>query len=85
MRVELLYTPGCGKYRKAQGALETVIAEERLPLPVHLTESSQDVPPLVILDGEPLATHHCFDDHCLDDLRDQINRRWNALTNTAAV
>ncbi len=83
MRVELLYTPGCDTYRKAQGALETVIAEERLPLPVHLTESSISVLPMIILDGEPLTTHHCFDDHCLDDLREQINRRWSALTTTA--
>lgn len=83
MRVELLYSPGCGTYRKAQGALETVIAEERLPLPIHLTESSISVPPLVILDGEPLAARHCFDDHCLDELRDEISKRWTALTSTA--
>jgi hypothetical protein len=39
MRVELIYTPGCNTYKSALSTLETVIAEERLPIPVELVES----------------------------------------------
>jgi hypothetical protein len=81
MRVELVYSPGCGTFRKAQDALETVIAEERLPLPIHLTESDISVPPLMILDGQPV--NHCFKQNCLEELREHINRHWSALTTTA--
>ncbi len=81
MHVELLYTPGCGTFKKAQGALESVIAEERLPIPVHLKESAEHRLPTIMLDGEPLSKeHHCFDEHCMDDLRGEISRRWNAFT-----
>lgn len=80
MRVELFYTPGCGTARKAQGALEAAIAEERLPLPVQMKESQEHRLPVIMLDGEPINKHHCFDEHCLDDLRDEISRRWNAFT-----
>jgi|SRR5215467_2552609 len=41
MRVELIYTPGCSSYKKALNTLETAIAEERLPIPVEVVESSR--------------------------------------------
>ena len=41
MRVELIYTPGCGSYKKALSTLEMVIAEERLPIPVEMVEASR--------------------------------------------
>ena len=43
MRVELLYTPGCSSYKKALSTLETVIAEERLPLHIETIETSRPV------------------------------------------
>jgi hypothetical protein len=36
MRIELFYTPGCNSYKKALDILQTVIAEERLPLHVEV-------------------------------------------------
>lgn len=70
MRVELIYKPGCNSYRKALHALEMVIAEERLPLPIELVEetSKQDEPEIRI-DGESILT-------CVDSLRDSISNRW---------
>ena len=38
MRIELIYSPGCASYKQALHALESVIAEERLPLHVELVE-----------------------------------------------
>lgn len=40
MRIELIYTPGCQFSRDTLNALESVIAEERLPIPVEVTEKS---------------------------------------------
>ncbi len=50
MRIELLYTPGCSSYKKALDVLETVIAEERLPIPVELVDSDSG-------DYRPAASH----------------------------
>jgi len=57
MRVELIYTPGCSSYKKLLDKLETVIAEERLPIPVHVietvTEALKFTPtPTVRIDGD---------------------------------
>ncbi len=79
MRVELVYTPGCTSFRKALDHLETVIAEERLPLPIELTESSEKQVPRIKLDGETLAeSAH----NCVEELRQQISTKWQDLTTT---
>lgn len=41
MRVELIYSPGCSSYKKALSVLQTVIAEERLPLHVEVVVKSR--------------------------------------------
>ena len=77
MRVELVYTPGCTSYRKALSILETVIAEERLPIPVELTEASESQAPRIILDGETMteSAHSC-----IEEMRSQISAKWQDLT-----
>jgi hypothetical protein len=58
MRVELIYTPGCNSYKRALNTLETVIAEERLPIPVELVESGQHhmvVSPTIRINGRDIA------------------------------
>ena len=78
MRVELVYTPGCTSYKKALHLLETVIAEERLPLYVELHETGEGQKPCIKLDGETLSdSAH----HCVEELRALISRRWHDLTN----
>lgn len=56
MRVELIYTPGCNSYQKALNTLQTVIAEERLPIPVEMIEStcSREVSPTIKIDGDDI-------------------------------
>jgi len=59
MRVELIYTPGCNSYKKLLDKLETVIAEERLPIPVHVIENSKEisdyeVSPTIRIDGDDI-------------------------------
>lgn len=77
MRVELIYTPGCTTYRKALDKLETIIAEERLPIPVELKEASGSQGPRIHLDGEAIAeSAH----HCIEELRLQISKRWHEIT-----
>jgi hypothetical protein len=57
MRVELIYTPGCNSYRKALNTLQTVIAEEQLPIPVEMIEStcSKVVSPTIKIDGHDIG------------------------------
>lgn len=77
MRIELVYSPGCTSYRKALGLLETVIAEEQLPIAVQLTEASESHAPKIKLDGESLAeSAH----HCIEELRGHISAKWTELT-----
>lgn len=77
MRVELVYTPGCTSYRAALHLLETVIAEERLPIYVELREVAEGQGPCIKLDGETLSdSSH----HCVEELRTLIARRWHELT-----
>lgn len=58
MRIELLYTPGCDRYKQAQDILGYIIAEERLPLPVELVALPHQDPscyhPTVRINGEVL-------------------------------
>lgn len=77
MRVELIYTPGCTSYRKALDKLETIIAEERLPIPVELTEASGSHAPRIHLDGEAIADSA---QHCIEELRAHISKRWHDIT-----
>jgi hypothetical protein len=66
MRVELIYSPGCNTYKKALDVLETVIAEERLPIAIEITETSEKVTPIIRINGTELeeATHEFEGDPC---------------------
>jgi hypothetical protein len=76
MRIELVYAPGCNTYRTALQILETVIAEERLPIPVELVENGHGHP-IIRIDGKDVVNPgHNNDDH----LRDSISRSWRELT-----
>jgi hypothetical protein len=80
MRVELLYSPGCNAYKSVRNTLETVIAEERLPIPVELVEeNSHSNPPLLRIDG------HEFRDstHTLEHLRDLLCGQWHEHAGSA--
>lgn len=77
MRVELVYKPGCTSYRKALHLLETVIAEERLPIAVVLTETTECHHPKILLEGESLGESA---QHCIDEIGHHIAKRWHDLT-----
>jgi len=67
MRVELIYSPGCNTYKKALDVLETVIAEERLPIAIEITESDQKVKPIIRINGTELQeepSHQFEGDPC---------------------
>jgi hypothetical protein len=55
MRVELVYAPGCSTYKKALHVLETVIAEERLPIAIEMIEEGDDSNPRVRINGAELG------------------------------
>lgn len=62
MRVELVYAPGCNSYRKALAVLETVIAEERLPISIEMSENLSDGEPVIRINGCELGEpSHSFD------------------------
>ena len=54
MRIELVYAPGCNTYRKALHVLETVIAEERLPIAIEMIEDDESASPVVRINGATL-------------------------------
>jgi hypothetical protein len=66
MRVELIYSPGCSTYKKALQVLETVIAEERLPIAIEITESTGDNQPSIRINGITLSepSHEFEGDTC---------------------
>lgn len=66
MRVELIYSPGCNTYKKALDVLETVIAEERLPIAIEMQEVSGGVKPRIRINGTELGepSHEFEGDHC---------------------
>jgi hypothetical protein len=66
MRVELIYSPGCNTYKKALDVLETVIAEERLPIAIEITETSERVKPIIRVNGTEIgeATEQFEGDPC---------------------
>lgn len=76
MRVEVLYAPGCSSFYKARNTLETLIAEEGLPLPVEVVEEGTQVHgvPKVRIDGKEAVSHQ------IEHLRETICRHWKELT-----
>jgi hypothetical protein len=74
MRIELVYAPGCNTYQKALHMLETVIAEERLPIPVELVEDGRGGP-VIRIDGKDVANSSHG-----DNLRESISKCWRELT-----
>ena len=57
VRVELIYTPGCSTYKRALNTLETVIAEERLPIHVEMVEAGRNIvnAPRIRIDGHDIS------------------------------
>lgn len=83
MRVELIYAPGCNSYTSVRNTLETVIAEERLPIPVELVEGENPetaAPRIRINDEEHDTGIH----NTIDQLRDLLCRKWKELTECVA-
>jgi len=84
MRIELLYSPGCSNYKKALNTLEYIIAEERLPLPVHLVENSsnKEGEPTVQINGvlihksQPSKAKNSM---CLEHVREAISHKWHEV------
>jgi hypothetical protein len=78
MRVELVYAPGCSTYKKALHVLETVIAEERLPIPVELVEHAEGGP-FIRING--IEVGNSPQNH--DYISDCLSASWRELTSTA--
>lgn len=94
MRIELIYAPGCSTYRRTLSVLETVIAEERLPIPVELQETeSHKSDPFIKIDG----ISHALDGEsstsrlvgaglpCMEQFRVLLSKRWRELTEMPAT
>jgi hypothetical protein len=82
MRVELVYAPGCSLYKTVRETLETVIAEERLPIPVEMVEEGADYgSPKIRIDGQLIA--QSLKAHTIDHLRDILCGHWKELTEAA--
>lgn len=66
MRVELIYSPGCNTYKKALDVLETVIAEERLPIAVEVIAMKENGKPVIRINGAELGepSHDFEGDSC---------------------
>lgn len=78
MRVELIYAPGCNSYRKILERLETVIAEERLPVPVELVEERhRKDDPMIRIDGETCGAPKVLT--CAEAMRDALSRKWKEM------
>jgi hypothetical protein len=80
MRVELLYAPGCNSFKKARNYLETVIAEEGLPVAVMLIEEPGQVhgSPSLRINGN--VVHNSPMHHHADHFRDAICKHWKEMT-----
>ena len=77
MRVELIYAPGCSSYKLVRETLESVIAEERLPIPVEMVEEGAETDlPKIRIDGQVVDYMVATFDH----LRDILCGRWKELT-----
>jgi len=80
MRVELIYAPGSSSYKSVRDTLETVIAEERLPIPVEMVEDGIDCePPKIRIDGQVVD----YVVATFDQLREILCGRWKELTDTS--
>jgi hypothetical protein len=76
MRVELIYAPGCSSYKTVRDTLETVIAEERLPIPVEMVEDGYPSDsPKIRIDGQIVDYVVATFDH----LRDILCGRWKEV------
>lgn len=76
MRVELIYAPGCSLYKSVRETLESVIAEERLPIPVEMVEDGVDLgSPRIRIDGQFVESVVAT----FDQLRDILSGRWREL------
>jgi hypothetical protein len=66
MRVEFVYAPNCTTYKKALHVLETVIAEERLPIAIEMIEQNGSHVPVVRINGTELGepAHEFEGDPC---------------------
>jgi hypothetical protein len=77
MRVELIYAPGCSLYKSVRETLESVIAEERLPIPVEMVEDGADLGrPKIRIDGQVVD----YVVATFDQFRDILCGRWRELT-----
>jgi hypothetical protein len=82
MRVELIYAPGCNLYKSVRETLETVIAEERLPIPVEMVEEGAvSESPKIRIDGQIIPQSMAA--HSFDHLRDVLTGHWKELTEAA--
>jgi hypothetical protein len=83
MRVQIVGSRGCKVSRSVRNTLETVIAEERLPIPVEMVENEQEdsSPPTIRIDGDEV--HHNSALHTLEHLRDLLCGRWHELTSAS--
>lgn len=78
MRVELIYAPGCGSYEKVLKRLQTVIAEEQLPVPVELIQENKlQHDPILRIDGEAIGLPKILT--CADTMRDAIADKWTEM------
>jgi hypothetical protein len=80
MRVEVLYSPGCKASKSVKSTLETVIAEERLPVHVEMieTEEEDSAPPRVRIDGNEIRHNNTAGS--FEHFRDLLCGRWHELT-----
>ncbi len=80
MRVEVLYSPGCKISKCVRNTLETVIAEERLPIHVEMIETEEEgsASPRVRIDGDEVRPHNTPTN--FEHFRDLLCRRWHELT-----
>ncbi|MBX9667677.1 MAG: hypothetical protein K2X93_08675 [Candidatus Obscuribacterales bacterium] len=79
MRIELIYSPGCTRYKKLLNRLELVIAEERLPLPIEVVEeNSAEETPFIRIDGEDVESSEVLS--CLEKMRAVVTDKWTSIT-----
>jgi hypothetical protein len=77
MRVELVYSPGCHQYKSLRNSLETVIAEECLPIPVEMVEETDKTNyPFVRIDGHIVSSETA---NILEQFRNLLCGRWQEI------
>ncbi len=80
MRIELIYAPGCSSYRRARHTLETVIAEEGLPVSIESVEepSHRSGAPTMRINGKDVQPSPI--PHQIEHVREAICRHWKEIT-----